>query len=60
MVKLLIFGKDNTKQVVNMSNAVTLDQKNKPLSDKFLNNKILEIAQTIGSTNYKGHTVDYM
>lgn len=57
MITLTIFGKDNTKQVMNMSNRVLLDEKNKPLTDAKFQIKMNEIASTVAGQNYKYHKI---
>lgn len=55
MYILTIFGKDNSKQVLNQQTEVGLDKYNKPLTGFNLSNKMREIATTIAGNNYANH-----
>jgi len=55
MIMLTIFGKDETKQVINCSNDVMYDKYNNKLSSVAIANKMKDTATDIAKNNYAGH-----
>lgn len=55
MLTLTVFGKDDSKQVINCNNTVLFDEKNRRLTPDDLSKKMRTIATDVAKNNYLNH-----